>query len=217
MKLSYAASCPSNSIINPLIHPIPMDEIIEGISAILRAVWLMVPMLIPNSAAVLFGGGTPVDFGRKMKDGTRILGDGKTWRGLIGGTLSGITLGLIQVVIMKALDAPEWTYSACVTQTVIILFLLSFGSMFGDMLGSFLKRRIKIARGAKAPGLDQYDFLIGTLILMVPLEWAWFYDNMLTTENMYLVGFIGLIVLIPIMHRAMNIIGFKMGKKDVPW
>ena len=192
-----------------------MDEILDGILAIMRAIWLMVPMLIPNSAAVLFGGGKPVDFGRKMKDGTRILGDGKTWRGLVGGTLSGMVLGLIQVAIMMNLDMTEWTYGTCVRCTVIILFLLAFGSMFGDMLGSFIKRRMKVGRGAKAPGLDQYDFLIGTLILIVPLEWAWFSKNFL--EGIYLVGFIGLIVLIPIMHRVVNIIGFKMGKKDVPW
>jgi CDP-2,3-bis-(O-geranylgeranyl)-sn-glycerol synthase len=192
-----------------------MDIIIDAFMAILRALWLMVPMLIPNSAAVLFGGGTPVDFGRTMKDGTRILGDGKTWNGLIGGTLSGMGLGMIQVIIMNLLDMPDWTYGGCTSCTIVILFLLSFGSLFGDMLGSFIKRRLKIARGAKAPILDQYDFLIGTMILIIPLQWAWFYENML--DGIYLVGFIGLIVLIPIMHRAMNIIGFKMGKKDVPW
>ena len=195
-----------------------MADIVEGILAVMRALWLMVPMLIPNSAAVLFGGGTPVDFGKKMRNGTRYLGDGKTWRGLAGGTLSGMVLGLIQVGIMTALDMPEWTYfpeSGCILCTVVLLFMLAFGSMFGDMLGSFLKRRMGIKRGAKAPILDQYDFLIGTMILIIPLEWSWFYDNML--EGVYLVGFIGLIVLIPFMHRAMNIIGFKMGKKDVPW
>ncbi|MBA3044767.1 MAG: CDP-2,3-bis-(O-geranylgeranyl)-sn-glycerol synthase [Candidatus Thermoplasmatota archaeon] len=187
----------------------------DAIFAILRAVWLMVPMLIPNSAAVLFGGGTAIDFGRTMKDGTRILGDGKTWNGLIGGTLSGMGLGMIQIIIMNLLDVPSWTYGVCVPSTVFILFLLAFGSMFGDMLGSFIKRRIKVARGAKAPGLDQYDFLIGTLILIIPLQWAWFRANFL--DGVYLVGFIGLIILIPIMHRVVNIIGFKMGKKDVPW
>lgn len=192
-----------------------MEEIVDAIFAILRAIWLMVPMLIPNSAAVLFGGGTPVDFGKTMKDGTRYLGDGKTWRGLVGGTLSGMGLGMIQIIIMTLLDKPDWTYSPCVACTIFILFLLAFGSMFGDMLGSFIKRRIKIARGAKAPILDQYDFLIGTMILIIPLQWVWFSENFL--EGMYLVGFIGLIILIPIMHRVMNIIGFKMGKKDVPW
>jgi CDP-2,3-bis-(O-geranylgeranyl)-sn-glycerol synthase len=196
-----------------VVHPI--EHIIEVVIAVLRAIWLMVPMLIPNSAAVLFGGGTPVDFGRTMKDGTRYLGDGKTWRGLVGGTLSGMGLGMIQIIIMNLLDKPEWTYSPCVPCTIFILFLLAFGSMFGDMLGSFIKRRVKIARGAKFPVMDQYDFFIGTMILIIPLQWAWFSANFL--EGIYLFGFAGLVLLIPVMHRVMNIIGFKMGKKDVPW
>jgi CDP-2,3-bis-(O-geranylgeranyl)-sn-glycerol synthase len=190
-------------------------DIPEIVLAILRAIWLMVPMLIPNSAAVLFGGGRPIDFGKKMKDGTRILGDGKTWNGLIGGTLSGVIIGMIQILIMSTLGQPDWTVGCFTCGALPILFLLAFGSMFGDMLGSFLKRRAKIARGAKFPIMDQYDFFIGAMILIVPLQWTWFYDNFI--DGVYLAGFIGLIVLIPIMHRLVNIIGFKMGKKDVPW
>jgi len=190
-------------------------DILEIILAVLRAVWLMVPMLIPNSAAVLFGGGKPVDLGRTMKDGTRVLGDGKTWNGLIGGTLSGMIIGMLQILIMGYFDLDEWTIDTCVICAMPVLFLLAFGSMLGDMLGSFLKRRAKIGRGEKFPIMDQYDFFIGAMILIIPLQWAWFRANML--EGDYLWGFIGLIILIPIMHRVVNIIGFKMGKKDVPW
>ena len=192
-----------------------MEVVVDIIIAILRAIWLMVPMLIPNSAAVLFGGGKPVDFGKTMKNGTRYLGDGKTWRGTFGGTISGMGLGIIGMIIMTLLDQPTWTYGDNYLQVILILFLLAFGSMFGDMLGSFIKRRVGRERGAKFPGLDQYDFLIGTLILIVPLQWVWFQENFL--EGTYLAGFIGLVILIPIMHRVVNIIGFKMGKKDVPW
>ncbi len=190
-------------------------DILEIVMAILRAVWLMVPMLIPNSAAVLFGGGTPVDFGKTMKNGTRYLGDGKTWNGLIGGTLSGVILGVIQIMIMGFLNQPDWTINPCITCALPILFLLAFGSMMGDMLGSFIKRRMGKGRGTKFPIMDQYDFFIGAMILIVPLQWVWFKTNFL--EDVYLIGFIGFIVLIPIMHRVVNIIGFKMGKKDVPW
>lgn len=190
-------------------------DIPEIILAVLRAIWLMAPMLIPNSAAVLFGGGTPVDFGKTMKNGTRYLGDGKTWRGTLGGTVSGMGLGILGILIMTLLNKPDWTYGNDYLQVILILFLLSFGSMFGDMLGSFIKRRVGRERGARFPGLDQYDFLIGAMILIVPLQWAWFRANFL--DGVYLAGFIGLVILIPLMHRAVNIIGFKMGKKDVPW
>jgi CDP-2,3-bis-(O-geranylgeranyl)-sn-glycerol synthase len=179
------------------------------------ALWLMIPMLVPNSAAVLFGGGMPMDFGRKMKDGTRILGDGKTWRGLAGGTASGMVIGLIQWGIAKSLDAPDWLWSDGLQNTILILFLLAFGSMLGDTLGSFIKRRMKKKSGAKVPVLDQYDFFIGTMILIVPLQFDWFYTNFIVDE--YIIGLIGLIIIIPLLHRAVNIIGYKMGKKDVPW
>lgn len=187
----------------------------ELLLVIPRALWLMVPMLIPNSAAVLFGGGAPIDLGRTMKDGTRILGDGKTWRGLAGGTISGIALGMIQWTMARGLGAPDWLWSECLYATIFILFLLAFGSMLGDMLGSFVKRRMKKERGARFPVLDQYDFFIGMLILILPFQFSWFYANFV--EGEYIVGLIGLIVIIPLLHRAVNIIGYKMGKKDVPW
>ena len=48
---------------------------------ILQALWLILPAYVANASAVLVGGGTPVDSGKNWKDGKRILGDGKTWRG----------------------------------------------------------------------------------------------------------------------------------------
>ncbi|HQL60331.1 MAG TPA: CDP-archaeol synthase, partial [Methanoculleus sp.] len=44
----------------------------------------MLPAYVPNSAAALFGGGTPIDSGRTFGDGRRIFGDGKTYRGFFG-------------------------------------------------------------------------------------------------------------------------------------
>ena len=62
-------------------------EILVSIGmAFLWAFWIMIPAYIPNPAAALVGGGTPIDFGKCAKDGNRLFGDGKTWRGLIGGT-----------------------------------------------------------------------------------------------------------------------------------
>ena len=42
----------------------------------------------------------------------------------------------------------------------LIGFLLGFGALLGDALGSFIKRRMGIGRGKPAPILDQIDFLI---------------------------------------------------------
>src|SRR3989475_12878695 len=66
-----------------------------ALEAIAQALWFILPAFVANPMAVVFGGGTPIDFGRTLGDRERLFGDGKTWRGLVGGTLSGVFLGLL--------------------------------------------------------------------------------------------------------------------------
>ena len=55
----------------------------------LMTLWLYLPGFIANTFAMMWGkwlpktgyGPWPIDGGRVMKDGNRILGDGKTWNG----------------------------------------------------------------------------------------------------------------------------------------
>ena len=42
------------------------------------------PAYLANTIAVLTGGKYPIDQGKTLADGNRILGDGKTWSGLVG-------------------------------------------------------------------------------------------------------------------------------------
>jgi len=77
---------------------------------ILQALWLILPAYIANASAVLVGGGTPIDFGKNWKDGKRILGDGKTWRGLISGAFIGITSGFGLSVVAKFIIPTEYNF-----------------------------------------------------------------------------------------------------------
>src|SRR5207244_4565349 len=79
--------------------------------AIPQALWFFLPAYVANPMAVVFGGGTPIDFGRTLRDGERLFGDGKTWRGLVGGTLAGALLGLLLTVPFN-LFAPNSTWSS---------------------------------------------------------------------------------------------------------
>jgi dolichol kinase len=74
--------------------------------------WLYMPGFLANTFAMLWGkwlpktgyGPWPIDGGRTLSDGNRILGDGKTWNGLIGGSL---TSGLLSVLIVSLMgDIP---------------------------------------------------------------------------------------------------------------
>lgn len=182
--------------------------------AALAGVWLMLPALIPNSAAVLWGGGTAMDFGRSW-NGKRILGDGKTWRGFFGGALTGVVFGVIQIGIAQGLGTEStwgfgaWPWSLCA------VLALAFGSMIGDSLGSFVKRRIGRERGAKAPVLDQYNFVVGAIVLVLVFRPGWFIEHYIDGNGIF--GLVLFLIAVPLLHRGVNIIGYKLGKKNVPW
>ncbi|RLG70583.1 MAG: CDP-2,3-bis-(O-geranylgeranyl)-sn-glycerol synthase, partial [Methanobacteriota archaeon] len=109
------------------------------------------PAYVANPVPVLLGGGTPVDLGHNFWDGKRIFGDGKTWRGLVAGITAGTIVGFVQGRLLPG-------------------FLLGLGAMGGDLAGSFVKRRLGVARGSPTPGVDQLDFLVGALLLVSLVE-----------------------------------------------
>lgn len=175
----------------------------EIIAVITEAVWLMLPAYIANPTAVVFGGGTPVDFGKNWKDGRRILGDGKTFRGLIGGTACGIIVGLVQMNVPS-----QWSLGSFTLTTIITL---SFGALLGDMVKSFFKRRSGFERGAKLPLVDQLDFVAGAWVLTYLFDPVWFSDNF----TFWII--ITVLILTPLLHRLTNIIGYYLKLKKEPW
>ena len=170
---------------------------------IIQAMWLMLPAYIANPTAVVFGGGTPIDFGKNWKDGKRILGDGKTFRGLVGGTACGVIIGIIQ---MKY--APFGFLGGF---TLLAIFSLSFGALLGDMIKSFFKRRLGFNRGMKMPLIDQLDFVAGAWVLTYLLEPEWFSANF----TFWII--VVILMLTPVLHRLTNIAGYYMKLKKEPW
>lgn len=170
--------------------------------------YFILPAYFSNGAGLVFGGGMTVDFGKSDKNGVRWIGDGVTWKGLIGGTLIGIITGIIQGLIAPYILSNFGQFITTpiitnVSEGILIGFLLGFGALLGDALGSFLKRRIGIGRGQPAPILDQLDFLIVALILVsfvVKLDWLFI---------------ILAIVLTLIIHLLANTIAYLLGLKDV--
>ena len=191
------------------------NDVMLGFAAFINAFWLFVPAYLPNSAAVIFGGGTKMDLGKTFPDGMRVLGDGKTWRGFFGGWLAGIFIGLIEVLLSHPFDAENHLGFGPFPWPLFIVAVLALGAVLGDALGSFIKRRLGYHRGEKAPILDQYDFFITAAVLTALCFPQWFYENFL--DGIRLWGFIGLIVFTYFLHRGVNILGFRMGKKKVPW
>ncbi|MEF8835285.1 MAG: CDP-2,3-bis-(O-geranylgeranyl)-sn-glycerol synthase [Candidatus Thermoplasmatota archaeon] len=174
------------------------------------AVLAFIPAMIANSLAVLFGGGLPIDFGKRW-NGKRILGDGKTWRGLFGG---GISAGLLAILI-HYLSSPYFTIYPSFPKGPVVIFTLSFGALFGDIGASFIKRRRGISRGGNSPVMDKYDFIVGAFLLIFLIDTEWFYETYFADGGW--IGTIIIIVGVPFLHRAVNILGYKLGLEDEPW
>ena len=185
-----------------------------ALEAIPQALWFFLPAFVANPTAVLFGGGTPIDFGRTLKDGERLLGDGKTWRGLVGGTASGAILGVLLSAPFLLLQGSGWSFGSSLAEAFGASAVLAFGALLGDLVGAFLKRRMHMARGTKAPGLDQYDFVAGALLLSLAIP-EWSLPRFFVGDH--LLGLLAIILITPALHRAVNIVGYRIGKKHEPW
>ncbi len=175
---------------------------------ILQSLWLILPAYAANSFAVIAGGGTPVDFGKKFYDGKRIFGDGKTWKGLMGGIVFGMFVGVVQTYSAEIIEFPDFGFFP---GFFVVLFCLTFGALFGDLYKSFVKRRLNVKRGGKLPVIDQLDFIAGAFLFLIIFSPVWF----LQTFTIYHI--IIILVVSPLLHRVMNIAGYRIGKKKVPW
>ena len=178
------------------------------LSVVAGALWAMLPAYVPNNAAVLAGGGRPIDGGRTLGD-RRLLGDGKTWRGTAAGTLAGVALA----VGLNAVAGPvgDGIGVQLPTFPLVAAFGLSVGAMAGDVVASFLKRRSGRQRGAAFPGLDQLDFVVGALVCGFLLAPTWFRATF-TLPRLAVVA-----VVTPALHVGTNVIAYRLGLKDEPW
>jgi CDP-2,3-bis-(O-geranylgeranyl)-sn-glycerol synthase len=174
----------------------------------ITAFWLMLPAYLPNNCAVIFGRGMPLDLGITFKDGRRIMGDGKTIRGTIAGIAFGIFAGLLLNQAAPILGLPAFGSDF---GQLPVLVGLSLGSMLGDIIASFFKRRLGLKRGAPLYFIDQLDFVFGSWLLTFLFAPVWFEENF--TPIVLLV----VLIITPILHRLTNIIAYKIGAKREPW
>jgi CDP-2,3-bis-(O-geranylgeranyl)-sn-glycerol synthase len=192
-------------------------------NVIIQAFWIVIPIYVANASAVIVGGGRPIDFGKTWKDGRRILGDGKTWRGLFAGTFVGMTAGFGLAVAAKYITTSEYAFLG-VTDfegfplMILILFSLCFGALLGDVIESFFKRRVGKDRGQDWIPFDQLDFLVGALVfsfLMSELLYLlgltsdhWFFHNIKIWHILIL------LVVTPFIHITANVLFRKARKRN---
>ena len=201
----------------------------ELIKLIIDGIIFIFPAFVANAAPVFLGKGerwnAPIDGGRVWKDGRRVLGNGKTIRGFVGGTLSSMIVCVLIIAlankfsyhlafmtyieqgllfdILNPLGIDLWINE--VFLGLFVGFLLGCGSLIGDLTGSFIKRRYGLQRGESFPFMDQLGFIFTALLFVFPvIPWPLYW----------------LIFLVPltlILHIVLNFGSYIIGMQEVPF
>ncbi|MFC2162899.1 CDP-2,3-bis-(O-geranylgeranyl)-sn-glycerol synthase [Candidatus Altiarchaeota archaeon] len=172
------------------------------LSLLLEVVWFTLPAWVANSIAIdvkavpiLKDLSTPMDFGRSFR-GKRILGDGKTWRGLFAGIVAGTLTGALQAYLSPG---------GLPVMSCTLGFLMGSGALIGDFTASFLKRRMGFDRGDPLIILDTMDYIVG----------AYFFAWMIVPVNTTYLVLAGLLT-IPF-HTIANFVAYFLKLKKNPW
>lgn len=140
---------------------------------ILQALWFFVPAYLANMAPVLVQGRLrtlerPMDLGATFR-GRRVLGDHKTWRGLVAGVATAVAVFWLQQLVYRT----GWLHVLARidygTASLVTGLMLGIGTLLGDAVKSFFKRQLDIAPGKTWLGFDQLDFLAGAWLATLPL------------------------------------------------
>ena len=178
--------------------------------ALVSALWIMLPAYVPNPAAVIFGGGSPIDGGATWRDGRRLFGEGKTVRGFLLGVLAGVAVGGVELWV-QTLAGRTLSWYFLPIQTLLTVSTFAVGALLGDLAKSFIKRRIGKGQGDPWPVADQYDLVAGAFLLTALVAPGWL------LQNITLPVLAWILLLTPVLHRITNIAGYHLGVKRVPW
>lgn len=112
----------------------------------------------------------PVDCNASW-NGKPLLGPHKTLRGFVLGTAAAIAVTLSQTLLYPLFPFPTvGLVNYAHVNPLVLGFLLGFGSLLGDSLGSFVKRRVGIKPGEPLLGLDQTGMAIAAIAVIVRIN-----------------------------------------------
>ena len=123
-----------------------IQQLVDGPALLLLVVANSTPVMLARVLGSRYA--APVDANRLLHDGRPLFGPHKTWRGVISGTAAaGLTAALLE-------------------QGFILGALFGAMALAGDLLSSFLKRRLGCASGRSLLFLDQLPEALLPMIIL---------------------------------------------------
>jgi hypothetical protein len=140
---------------------------------------------------------SPLDAGRKFIDHKPLFGATKTWRGIVAACL---------------LTTPAaWMMSL----SLMTGFLMALSAMLGDLLSSFIKRRLGMPSSSMALGLDQIPESLLPLLLVKYYAAAFLPPPLQSDLTWTLVWQI--VVLFFVAELLLSRILYRLNIRDVPY
>jgi len=182
--------------------------------AILAGIFNMIWCKLPILGALK----KPMDGGRCLRDGKRIFGDNKTWKGLVGYLLLNTLITVLWGVICQAAGWNSYNFFYLNRDNTLLFnlgvgFLLGLGYALFELPNSFIKRRLSIEPGKPTEGvwkvlfifLDQADSVFGCCLVV-----CLFYEMTVWFYLLYvLVG--------AVTHIVCNVLLYFMGLRKNPF
>ncbi len=180
-----------------------LNEVLEHL---LKVIMVYLPAMVANATPLIcrryfFRNPHPVDFGKSFYDGKRLFGDNKSIEGLVSGVVAGVLIGLAYGSYMRS-QLYEWT---------VYGFLSGAGAMSGDLLNSFIKRRLGMRPGQSFIPLDQISFVVGASVFIKVSR-----IDLAVNQELSVIDFLLGLLLAGILHPLTNYIAYLAKIKETP-
>lgn len=153
----------------------------------------------------------PIDNNKTCRDARPIFGKNKTYRGYVVGVFGGI-IGIVIQMLLYRYDFFKSISITGIDYTNIVLMLLlgvlmGLGAITGDLIESFIKRRLNIASGQSFVPWDQIDLVLGAYLFVLPILYLYL------TWQIFLIS----IVISFCLHVITNHISFYLNIRKEKW
>jgi len=154
----------------------------------------------------------PMDNGKVLKDGKRILGNNKTWLGFFSMVVCSIITHLAWGLLCKISDGLYAMNQLYLYYDNTLLYNLLVGAVMGvaymlfELPNSFIKRRLEIPDGKTERGvkgkiffvIDQLDSMFGVILVLV------------VVSKISLLQYINYVLLGGLTHICVNLVLYKL-------
>ncbi len=154
----------------------------------------------------------PIDRGKELKDGRRILGSNKTWLGFWTMVGCSIITHIVWGVLCKTFDGVQNMNQLYVCYGNTLLYNAIVGAVMGiaymvfELPNSFIKRRLDIPDGQTEKGfkgklffvIDQLDSMFGVILVLV------------VVSQIDFLQYINYVLLGGLTHICVNLILYKL-------